>query len=90
MKPDEVLTLAAGAARFRRVRLSGHALDQMHERNVQIADVYQSLQTAKEARWQEDHGTWKLVGGLDMDGDELVLAVAIRDHDVKVVTVFGR
>jgi hypothetical protein len=62
----------------------------MQERNVQVADVYRSLETAKAAHWQDDHRTWKLVGGLDIDGDELVLAVAIRDHDVKVVTVFGR
>jgi hypothetical protein len=34
-----------------------------------------------------DHQTWKVTGGVDLDGDDLVCAVGLED-DVIVVTIF--
>jgi hypothetical protein len=46
--------------------------------------------TAVEATWQEEHGTWKLTGGVDRDGEPLTvpIVVLIDTEDVYVWTGF--
>ena len=66
----------------------------MHERDLSRAggirarDVEEAVRTATAAAWQPDRGTWKLTGGMDLDGDPLTVVVAIDDdRSVTLVTV---
>jgi hypothetical protein len=54
------------------------------------ADFQSALMTAVEATWQEEHGTWKLTGGVDRDGEPLTvpIVVLIDTEDVYVWTGF--
>jgi hypothetical protein len=68
----------------------------MHERDLSRAggirarDVDEAVRTAMTAIWQADRGTWKLIGGTDLDGDPLTVVVAIDDdRSVTLVTVHG-
>jgi hypothetical protein len=74
-------------AKWWRFRLSRHALVRMAERTVKRADVRHALLTAKVASWQTDCGCWRVSGGHDLDGDDLVVIAAIED-DLVIITVF--
>jgi hypothetical protein len=60
-------------------------------RGVKWSDLQAALLTATDALWQEDHGTWKIIGGTDLDGDPLILAVVVdrQGDDVYVWTTFA-
>jgi len=64
-----------------------HASERMHSRGATPGDVRAALITARSSRWQADRETWRITGGVDLDGDELVVIVAL-EADVVVVTVF--
>lgn len=81
---EEIHRLAALPGR---IRYRGHALDRMDERGATREDVRNALRSSTDATWQPDRGTWKVTGGVDLDGDDLVCAVDIED-DVIVVTIF--
>lgn len=49
--------------------------------------ISRALQTSKDATHQPDLDRWKLTGGVDVDGDELILVVKF-DNGVLVVTLF--
>ena len=57
----------------------------MRERGAQFEDVREALVTASKCTADEDE-KWK-VTGVDRDGDELTLVVALEDG-VVVVTLF--
>ena len=59
----------------------------MAERGVTRKCIARALQTAKEAFHQRENDRWKLTGGVDVDGDELILIVKF-DRGVIVVTLF--
>lgn len=59
----------------------------MAERNILAEDVNNAAFTATSAKLQEEHGTWRLEGGRDLDGDLVVLVVAPRDDGTFIVTV---
>jgi hypothetical protein len=80
---DEIKDLAARD----RISIRFHARQRMGERGATYEDVKRALVTARRAVWQDDHGTWRVVGGVDLDGDELQVAVDVQ-ADVIVVTVF--
>ena len=86
--PHEALVRARAAAKYRQIHLTGHAVDQMGDRNVQASDLRHAIVTATSAKWQADHGTWLLTGGRDTEGAGLTIAVAIEAAAVVVVTVF--
>jgi hypothetical protein len=67
--------------------VSIHARDRQALRSVQVADIAAALATATSATFQSDRDTWRIDGGLDLDGDELTVIVAFEDG-VVVVTVF--
>jgi hypothetical protein len=50
-------------------------------------DVRHALWTATAAFRQADRGTWRVEGGLDIDGDPLTL-ICVIEADVIVVTLF--
>ena len=59
-------------------------------RSIKWADFQSALLTAVKAMWQEEHGTWKLTGGVDRDGEPLNVAVIvlIDTEDIYVWTGF--
>lgn len=75
------------AGRLGQFFLSGHARLRCRQRGADEHDVREALSSCTSALWQEEHGRWRLDGGLDLDGDELTLAVTF-DPGVIVVTVF--
>jgi hypothetical protein len=69
-----------------RVRYTDHAWDRMHERGAEPADVTEALLSSSEAVYQRDRRNWKVVGGVDRDGDDLTVVVAI-EADLVIITV---
>ena len=59
----------------------------MHERRVSEDDVATALQSASAATWQADQESWAVSGGVDLDDQELEVAVVI-EADLVVITVF--
>jgi hypothetical protein len=74
-----------GYASANRIRIVGHAWERMGERGVRYEDVRRALAGARTCK-AADLGRWK-VSGDDLEGDELVLVVAI-ESGVIVVTVY--
>jgi hypothetical protein len=74
-----------GFAAANRIRIVGHAWERMGERGAQFEDVRHALAGARKCK-AADLGRWK-VSGDDLDGDELILVVAI-ESGVVVVTVY--
>lgn len=70
-----------------RIRYRRHARQRMVERGTSKYDVKNALLTANDAAWQAQHQTWRITGGVDLNGDDLVCAVDLED-DVIVVTIF--
>ncbi len=91
MTPDEFLTFAKTCATQSRVRLSRHGHEQMQARRATAADVRAAILSATRARHQPVENAWKLLGGTDIDGDDLTVVVAVDRNDstlIRVVTVF--
>lgn len=86
MTPAEALADIRGLARAGRVSYVRHAIERMGERGVTRNDVEHALMNAARCVWQARKETWKAFG-VDLLGDELVVAVAIEDG-LLVVTVF--
>lgn len=87
--PAEVLASAKLAAKLRQILLSVHARKRFQERGVQPADLASAIETATHADWSEEHGSWTLSGGVDLDGDPLRVAIFIDGAKVTVGTVIG-
>ena len=86
--PEDVLARVAKYAAF--IRISCHALKQMLARGARHGDVTRALKTSKSAVYRADEDTWRIEGGVDLDGDSLALAVALKPSGDVVVTVFGK
>ena len=96
--PDDVLKKCIKAAKQEgsaRVRTISHSQKKSKSpafggRSIKWADFQSALMTAVEATWQEEHGTWKLAGGVDHDGEPLTvpIVVLIDTEDVYVWTGF--
>jgi DNA-binding transcriptional regulator YiaG len=71
-----------------RVRYSRHARQRMAKRDVKRPDVVHALRTATAAVWQADHQTWRVSGGVDGRGDELVCVVDL-EADVVIIRVLS-
>lgn len=86
--PVETQALADvhGYASAGRIRIVSHARQRMRERGARFEDVRQALISATCCGPAND-GKWKVTGGQDLDGDELISIVAIED-EVVVVTMF--
>lgn len=97
---DKVLSICRAAAEQQgngRVRTTQHSRSKRvapwqgaSGRNISWSDLREALLTAADASWQEEHGTWRLTGGRDIDGDALTVAVvvALGMDDVYVWTAF--
>jgi pentatricopeptide repeat protein len=84
--PAEALADIRGLARAGRVSYVRHAIERMDERGVTRNDVEHALMYAGRCAWQPRKESWKAFG-VDLSGDELVVAVAI-ENGLLVVTVF--
>ena len=60
--------------------------ERMMDRNVAYEDIWNAIRTATKAK-EQDNGTWRLYGGTDIDGDELIVAVELRQTPYIIVTV---
>ena len=58
----------------------------MRERGAIIDDVCRALVTSTSATWQAEHLSWRVSGGVDLDGDGLTIVVDI-EADVIVITL---
>ena len=88
LTPDEVVSQAHLAGHTRQFRTAEpHVSQRMAERGATRRCISRALQTASKAIHQPEQDRWKLTGGIDIDGDELVLIVRI-DRGVLVVTLF--
>ncbi|HEY3237580.1 MAG TPA: DUF4258 domain-containing protein [Polyangiaceae bacterium] len=87
MDPTEALGLASGAARYGQLRFTDHAIDQMQERGATVNDVEAAVSSATSAAYDRGQGTWKLAGGVDLDGSPLDVVVAFGGNRVRVITV---
>jgi hypothetical protein len=74
-------------ARLDRVVLPSHARQRTLERGADPRDVRRALLTATAAVYQADRNNWRLDGGVDTDGDDLML-ICDLEADVIVVTLF--
>ena len=98
LTPEDVLKKCAEAAEQRgagRVRTIHHSKKKSNSpafggRSLKWSDFQSALRTSIEASWQEEHGTWKLSGGVDRDGDPVTVAIAVsaEDEDIYVWTGF--
>jgi hypothetical protein len=84
--PREALKEVQRLASKGYIRYVPHARQRMQQRRVKEVDVKNALLTAGAARWRTDHQRWEIVGGVDVDGDDLTVAVEI-EADVVVITV---
>lgn len=86
--PEEILRMARTAGQLRRFRTAEpHVRQRMAQRGATIKCLARALQTATAATHQAENDRWRLEGGVDSDGDELTLVVALRDG-VVIVTLF--
>jgi len=74
-----------GYAAANRITLTDHAIRRARQRNASIADIRHGLMTAQTCKDQND-GTWKVFSE-DLDGDELILIVALQSEDL-IITLF--
>lgn len=88
MTPAEALRLVRNAAKAGRLQFSRHALERMAERGAARQDVTSACLTATSADYQ-GNDVWKLGGGVDLEGDLLVVIASVDLVDVLVITVTG-
>lgn len=74
-------------ARLGRIVYTPHARRRMKERGATELDVRHALRIATAARYQADRRNWRVEGGVDTEGDELML-ICDLEADVIVVTLF--
>jgi hypothetical protein len=74
-------------ARLDRIVITSHACRRMEERGATERDIRKALLTATAAIHQEDRDNWRVDGGVDIDGDDLML-ICDLEEDVIVVTLF--
>ena len=86
MTEAEALRTIRGLAGANRVTYTRHARERMRARSVTDGDVLDALGSATQALLQ-DNGAWRVAGGVDRDGDALVVVVALEDN-LLVITVF--
>ncbi len=88
MTPTDALRLAREAACTGRLQFTEHALRRMRERGARRLDVSNACATATTATYQGSD-VWRLSGGVDLEGDVLVVIASVDATDVRVVTVTG-
>lgn len=62
-----------------------HALERMAERGARRSDVLEAIRSARTAK-RQDKGRWR-VDGVDLDGDDLSVIVALDGTVVAIITV---
>lgn len=88
MTPNEVLSQAHTAGQTRQYRTAEpHVSIRLAQRGATKRCISRALQTATQAIYQPENDRWKLTGGVDVDGQELILIVKF-DRGVLVVTIF--
>lgn len=87
MTPRDALAAIIEAGKTGRFSMTIHARAEAVEANATRYDVQNALVTARRALHQPDKDRWRVEGGIDLDGDELVLVV-VFEGDLVVITVF--
>lgn len=87
VKPEEALQRARVVPSHALV-ITWHARQQMRARKVRAADICRALATAKTVIAQEAPTKWRFEGGVDADGDDLIV-VASFENGVVIVSVFA-
>lgn len=82
----EALRLTKAAAIRGNLILTRHARERMRERGAQVKDVENAIDGATVAKLQES-GAWRLLGGADLEGDELDVIVDVGWDPIRVVTI---
>jgi len=71
-----------------RISESTHARRRMNERGALLRDVRAAIASAKTCACVELDEKWKLSGGVDTDGAELVVVAALTTDGTLIVTIF--
>lgn len=87
MTPDEALRQARSVP-LHALIITPHAATQMRARRVRAPDICRALWTAKVAVPQEVPTKWRFEGGVDAEGDDLIVVAAFEDR-VVIVSVFA-
>ena len=88
MEPADALALAKQLAIGGRVTWSKHGTGRGVERHANALDVANAIWTATTAVYRAEDDSWRLAGGVDLDGDSLDVVLAFKDDGTaKVVTV---
>ena len=85
MDESHVLDAIRGYAAANRYEVEKHAYSRMRQRKIQMADLHNALTKAFRCSLQQNE-RWR-VEGPDLDGDELIVIVAIEDGLI-VVTLY--
>lgn len=88
MTAEEALTRARSVPPFS-IILTTHAQAQMKVRRVQARDIIRALGTATSAIAQNKPTKWRFEGGIDIDGDDLIVVASFEDNGVVIVSVFA-
>lgn len=87
MTPNEALAAIIEAGKTGRFSMTIHARVEAVEANATRFDIQNALRSARRALHQPEKDRWRVEGGTDLDGDELVLVVVFEGALV-VITVF--
>jgi hypothetical protein len=85
--PSEALAAVIEAGKTGRFSMTLHAREEAVEAKATRYDVQHALRSARRALHQPNNDRWRVEGGTDLDGDELILNV-VFEGDVIVITVF--
>jgi len=69
------------------IRLSDHARKRMKERGVRAGDISKAIWTVQSAKRQESDKNWRLKGGVDTDGDDLMIVIDLDQDPIVLVTL---
>lgn len=88
MDPADALALAKQLANGGRVKWTKHGTGRGGERSANALDVEKAIWTATTAVYRAEDDSWRLDGGVDLDGDSLSVVLAFKDDGTaRVVTV---
>ena len=85
---QRVLRIVQASAANGTLAVTRHAREQQNARNVRSRDIAHAIKGAQEATYQPDRGTWLIKGGVDVDGEPLVVVVDVKTTPICIVTVF--
>jgi hypothetical protein len=86
--PQQALADIKGLTSAGRIFITTHARKRMSLRQITAEDIRVAIPSATGAEWNEEDDAWRVYGGVDLDGEETIVGVAIEHPGVRITTVF--